>query len=500
MLPSAGNERTTRAGFVRRASGGALGVVLFGGAGFDGVRQLAPEEAGGATPRSPNDVRRFFSRPDLRPARLTVLQGAANSDRYLFLAPSSGAGQRGVLILDGRGEVVWFRPTTPNTAMNFRTAVYKGEPVLTWWEGKAERGLGRGVHVIVDSTYREIARLPAGAGRQSDLHEFMLTPRGTAIITSYEVRPANLSSVGGPSNGKVIGGIVQEIAIPSARVLFAWRSLDHVAIEESQLSYNGHAYDYFHINSVDVDADGHLLVSARNTWAVYKVHSETGKVLWRLGGKRSDFQMGPGTTFAWQHDARHHDEGRLISIFDNSAAPPVGPQSRALLIELDRRGRRAKLVRQYVHPRRLLSPFMGNAQRLPNGNVVVGWGGVPYITEFRRDGAVHFDSRLPAGGQNYRAFRFPWHGRPRDVPRLVAHTASGRRSLYASWNGATDVAAWRLEAGARRDDLRPALTKPRKGFETSLPLPRSGAFVAAVALDARGNVLGRSKTIRMRTA
>ena len=492
-----GDERTTRAGFVRSASGGVFGLGLFGGIGLDAVRLLASEEADGATLRSPNDVLRFYSHPDLRPPRLTVLKAARKSDRYLFLAPSSGPGQRGVLILDDRGEVVWFRPTTPATAMNFRTALFKGQPVLTWWEGKAELGLGRGVHVIVDSTYREIARMPAGAGRQSDLHEFMITPRGTAIITSYEVRPADLTSVGGPRNGKVIGGIVQEISIPSARVLFAWRSLDHVAIEEAYVPYNGHAYDYFHINSVDVDADGHLIISARNTWGVYKVHSETGKVLWRLGGKRSDFQMGPGTAFAWQHDARHHDEGRLISIFDNSAAPPVGPQSRALLIELDRRGRRARLVRQYAHPRRLLAPFMGNAQVLPNGNVVVGWGGLPYITEFRRGGGVHFDARLPAGGQNYRAFRLPWVGRPRKPPRLVAHAVSGRRLLHASWNGATEVAAWRLETGSRRDELETALTKPKKGFETSLPVPRGSAFAAAVALGLHGNVLGRSKTIRL---
>jgi arylsulfotransferase ASST len=295
----------------------------------------------------------------------------------------------------------------------------------------------------------------------------------------------------------VIGGIVQEIAIPSARVLFAWRSLDHVAIEESRLSFNGHAYDYFHINSVDVDADGHLLVSARNTWAVYKVHSETGKVLWRLGGKRSDFQMGPGTAFAWQHDARHHDEGRLISIFDNSAAPPVAPQSRVLVIELDRRGRRARLARHYTHPRRLLSPFMGNAQLLPNGNVVVGWGGLPYVTEFRRDGRVHFDARLPVGGQNYRAFRLPWHANPHQPPRLVAHTVSGRRRLYVSWNGATEVASWRLEAGPAPDDLQVVLTRPKRSFESSLPAPPRGRVAAAVALDSRGEVLGRSNTIRL---
>src|SRR5215210_3786374 len=255
---------------------------------------LAAAGAPQADARSPNDVRRFYSRPDLRPPRLTIVH-PGRSDRHLFIAPSNGPGQHGPLI-----------------AMNFRTATYKGERVLTWWEGRADRGLGRGAHVIMDSSYRAIARLPAGNGRQSDLHEFALTPRGTAIVTSYEVKPANLSRVGGPSRGKVIGALVQELAIPSARVLFEWRSLDHVPIEESHAAYSGHAYDYFHINSVDVDADGNLLVSARNTWAVYKVHRRTGKMIWRLGGKKSDYRMGPGTRFAWQHDARHHDEGRQI--------------------------------------------------------------------------------------------------------------------------------------------------------------------------------------------
>jgi hypothetical protein len=207
--------------------------------------------------------------------------------------------------------------------------------------------------------------------------------------------------------------------------------------------------------------------------------------------------MGPGTSFAWQHDARHHAEGRLLSIFDNGAAPPVEPQSRVLVIELDRRARRARLVRQYTHPRKLLVPFMGNAQLLPNGNVVVGWGGLPNVTEFRRDGAVHFDARLPAGGQNYRAFRLPWVGHPRDAPRLVSHRASGRRRLYASWNGATEVAAWRLDTGPSANDLQAALTRPKRGFETALPVPEGRGFVAAVALGPKGRVLGRSKPLRL---
>jgi Arylsulfotransferase (ASST) len=494
VLPLVADERTTRAGFLRRASCGALAVSLAGGVGLDGVCMLGAGDADAAAPRSPNDVRHFHSRPDLRPARLTILRAAGTSDDYLFLAPSSGPGQRGALILDGKGDVVWFRPTTPLTTMNFRTALYKGKPVLTWWEGRAERGLGRGAHVVMDSSYRVIARLPA-RGRRFDLHEFVLTQRGTALVTSHEITLANLSSVGGPSRAKVIGSVVQELAIPSGRVLFEWRSLDHVAIEESYATYTGHAYDYFHVNSVDVDADGNLLVSARNTWTVYKVHRKTGKVLWRLGGKRSAFRMGPGTAFAWQHDARHHEEGRLISIFDNSAEPPVAPKSRVLVIALDRRARYAKLVREYAHPRRLLAPFMGNAQLLRNENVVVGWGGLPYITEFGRDGGVRFDARLPAGGMNYRAFRLPWVGRPHEPPRLVSHKTSGRRRLHVSWNGATELVAWRLETGPSADELEAVLTRPKKGFETSLPVPPGGGFAAAVALDAHGRVLGRSKTL-----
>jgi hypothetical protein len=98
---------------------------------------------------------------------------------------------------------------------------------------------------------------------------------------------------------------------------------------------------------------------------------------------------------------------------------------------------------------------------------------------------------------NYRAFRFPWLGRPWEAPRLVLHAASGRRALYASWNGATEVDRWRLEAGPRRDDLEPALTRAKQGFETSLPVPAGAGFGVAVALDAKGRVLGRSNALRL---
>jgi hypothetical protein len=481
---------SSRADFIRNAVSAGAGLFALGSA--DTLLRVGDALAAIGGP-----VRHYRSRPDLRPPIVTVLRSGRTADGYLFIAPSSGPGQRGVMILDNRGDVVWFHPTTPNTAMNFRTAVYKGEPALTWWEGKAERGLGRGEHVMLDASYREVARLPAGGGRQSDLHEFRLTPEGTALVTSYEVRTADLTPFGGTRSGKVIGGIVQELEVPSARVLHEWKSLDHVALDETHATIVN-SLDYFHVNSIDLDGDGNLLVSARNTWAVYKIGRRSGEVLWRLGGKRSDFAMGKGTVFAWQHDARHHDGGRLISIFDDGAAPAVAPQSRALVIALDRERRRARLVGKYTHhPGRILSRFMGNAQVLDNGNVLVGWGSEPYITEFGPAGDIRFDARLPNGGQNYRAFRFPWVGRPSEPPKLVRRVVRSDGHLYASWNGATEVAAWQLRTGRTPDDLQPALTKPRVGFETALLPPAGALYAAVVALDRDGRPLRSSKAVRV---
>ncbi|HEY7398351.1 MAG TPA: arylsulfotransferase family protein [Gaiellaceae bacterium] len=486
--------RFTRRELLRRSAGVGGGLLAFGGAG-----RLLADAAFAASSRTipKGSIHHFLTRPDLRPPVVTVLHADRAPDGYLFLAPSSGPGQRGVLILDGRGEVVFFHSTMPKTAMNFRAARYRGKPVLTWWEGKTASGLGRGTHVIMDSSYREVARIPAGDGRQSDLHEFVITPHSTALVTSYEVRNADLGSVGGPASGKVIGGIVQELALPSGRVLFEWRSLDHVAVEETHAAFQGHPLDYFHVNSIDLTDDGNLLVSARNTWGVYKVSRRSGEVIWRLGGKRSDFAMGRGTVFAWQHDARHHGND-LVTVFDDGAAPQVQPQSRALVIKLDGKDKRATLVRKYTHhPNRLVTQFMGNAQLLPNGNVVVGWGNEPYVTEFDQSGEIVFDAKLPHGGQNYRAFRFDWTGHPPIDPVLVAPGGRHGRAVFVSWNGSTEVVAWRFRAGKAASALRTFGVRPKRSFETSIDVPPGFAFADAVALDRDGHEIGRSRAIRV---
>jgi Arylsulfotransferase (ASST) len=401
------------------------------------------------------------SRPDLDPPAVTILRRTGTvADGHLFLAPSSGPGQHGVLILDDSGQPVWFRPTGL-PAMNFRAQSLHGEPVLTWWQATPGGGLGRGEHVVADSSYREIARFPAGNGRRSDLHELLLTDQGTALVTSFEIRHRG-------ARGLTMGGVVQELEVPSARVLFEWRSLDHVSVDESY-SPVGYPWDYFHVNSVDVDVDGHLLVSARNTWAVYKVHRRTGAVLWRLGGKRSDFALDGRARFAWQHDARGHEGGRVLSIFDNGEK-----RSRGTVLALDAKRMRASLLHEYVHHPELHAHKLGSVQLLGNGDVLVGWGTDSHFTEFSAGGAVRLDAALPRGGESYRTLRFPWKGHPHRGPAVAVRGSTA----YASWNGATEVTAWRIEPGG------PIV--PRTGFETALPL-RAGHVVA---LDARGRALG----------
>lgn len=436
------------------------------------------------TPRRPqvggSNLQHFVSRPDLKPPLLTADRSTAQqAPGLVFLAPSSGPGQRGAMIAGAGGDLVWFHEAGGVSIMDFKVQRYRGQPVLTWWEGRSPRGIPHGEWVVLDTAYREIARFGPARGRNGDLHELVISPEGTALVTATEIVPWR--------SGTIVGGVVQELELPGGRLIREWRSLDHVPVEETAIrAAPGPRFDYFHVNSIDVGPDGNLVVSARNTCAAYNVERESGRVLWRLGGRKSDFEFGPGVRFYWQHDVRRHGR-RTFSIFDNGAAPAKEPASRALLLDLDERRKRVTLARADVHrPERILAHYMGNAQLLRNGHVFVGWGGSPFVTEFTPDGSIVFDARLPPGGESYRAFRSPWSGRPGDVPALAASAGL----LHASWNGATDVTAWRLV-----EDDRETQTVARAGFETQLRPSASTRRAAVVALDARGAALGRSQTI-----
>ena len=478
-----------------------------------------------SAPPVPKEYQSFHSRPELRPPDVTVSSTARTaSGGDLFLAPYSGVGQYGPMILNEHGELVWFKSLSPagTRAANLRVQEYEGKPALTWWQDPLDAdGSKTAGEVIANSAYQTIAIVRAGNGYQPDLHEFQITPQGTALITVYDAIDCNLSSVGGARDGAVADTLLQEIDLKTGLVMYEWHSLDHVPLASSYASAapasKAEPYDYFHINSIDVEQDGDLLVDSRNTWAAYDVDPQTGQVRWELGGRHSSFKLGPGATPAWQHDAIQQPDG-AITFFDNGATPVVHPQSRGIELALDTANMTATLVRSYEHENPLVAGSQGNVQALANGDWIVGWGQAGYLSEENPAGQVLFNAHLPPEWESYRTFAYPWSGQPAEPPALAvaeepasaagtAGTAGGKAGakaattgsvVYASWNGATEVASWRVLAGSSPGSLAPVATAPKSGFETAIATPASmtGDYVAVQALAGSGAVLGTSRTIK----
>jgi hypothetical protein len=457
-------------------------------------------------------VHAFRSRPDLSPPAIEVTkQASGTAPGYIFVAPKEGEGQDGPMILDDRGQPVWFRPLQRRSerAMDFKVQRFRGESVLTWWEGVRKGGYGLGEYVIADRSYRELRRVHAGNGYTGDHHEFLITPNDTALITIFNPVQADLSSVGGPRDGVVLEGIVQEIDIETGEVLFEWHSLDHVGLAESYRKppeasrwpfgflFPKKVFDYFHINSIDVDHDSNLLICARWTFTVYKVDRKSGEIIWKLGGKKSDFEMGPGTRTRYQHDARRQPDG-TITIFDNGGRYK-DEQSYGLVLKLDEDRMSATLERSYAHPDKWRAASQGNMQLLPNGNVFMGWGSESVFSELSSGGELIFDASFPPRVESYRAFCYPWSGHPSERPAAVAErTSKDEVKVYASWNGATDVAAWQALAGPDPERLRPVGSAvPREGFETVITVHAAEPYVAMQAKHRSGEVLGASEPVKL---
>ena len=453
---------------------------------------------------APADYQSFHTLPAVRAPVLSVSvpdRDPAAGDVLTTNGP--GPGQYGPLIYTPQGQLVWFdKLSGGETAENLSEQTYEGQRDLTWWKGRVlSLGFGQGEDIVMNASYQTVARVAGGNGLQADLHDFQLAPRDVAYITAFNPIRCDLEAVKGGTDGAIIDTAIQEIDIKTGLVRWEWHSLDHIGAEESETEpgTSSTPWDWFHLNSIDPEPNGDILISARSTWAAYQLEGGTGRVLWRLGGLKSSFKMGRGTETAWQHDARLLHDGE-ITLFDDGSNPPIHRQSRALRIALDFKTHRASLAASYTHADPpLLAASQGNAQTLADGSTLVGYGGVPEISEFASGGSLLFDANLPFDMSFYRAFRFPWSARPASPPATLAalNSTSEETVVHASWNGATDVSAWRVLAGARSGSLSLRATIPASGFESSTTLPAKYARVAVQALDAAHHVLGVSNTTQV---
>jgi hypothetical protein len=451
---------------------------------------------------APADYESFDTLPGAQVPILSVTSADRDSGAGdIFTTNGPGPGQYGPLIYTPRGRLVWFeRLPQGHAAENLSVQHYEGRPALTFWRGKVlSLGYGQGEDVVLSSAYQTIAKVPGGNGLEADLHDFQIAAGDVSYTTAFNPIRCDLSSAQGARDGVILDTAIQEIDMKTGLVRWEWHSLDHVAASESETTTptKPTPWDWFHVNSIDLEPGGNIFVSARSTWAGYQIERGSGNILWRLGGLKSSFKMDPGVEMAWQHDGRILPDG-LVTFFDDGSNPPIHSQSRGLRIALDFRAHTARLVSSYTHSDPpLLAPSQGNMQTLPDGNAVVGYGGVPAITEFAADGSLLFDAHLPYDMSFYRAFRFPWSGRPASPPAALANLndTSEATIVHMSWNGATDVASWRILAGKSPNSLQTQTEIPASDFESSTTLPKKYAYAAAQALDSAGRVLGASKPV-----
>jgi EmrB/QacA subfamily drug resistance transporter len=414
-------------------------------------------------------------------------------------------GQSGPLILDNSLQPVWFRPVpVQQVAGNLSLQIYNGEPVLAWWQGVITNtgATEQGEDVIVDQHYRTVATLKATDGWVLTLHEIVI--RGhDAWVTANKNIPMNLSRYGGTYNGALIDSAVQEYDLTTGKLVRSWDALDHIPLSDSRASLptNGFPWDAYHVNAIDLPGDGSFIVSMRNTWAAYKVDMNTGKIQWTLGGPHSSFKIGSGADFEWQHDVVVYRGSSLITLFDDhccqisSGGTYVSPTaaSRGLVLKLDPKAHTATFAGQYSHGPNFDSEYMGSLEPLTNDNEFVGWGSAPFLTEYNASGEILLDARLPGSDITYRAEVEPWVGLPLSPPAAAARQNAGKTTVYASWNGATQVASWKVLAGAGSGGQSTVATAWRSGFETAIPVGQAYKRLEVQALDAHGRVIGTSR-------
>ncbi len=466
---------------------------LVAGTGALGGVALAACGSSSAPPSAAiTGVAHYRSRPDLTPSLFSITGPAGLPARgFLFVNPT------GPVMIDDDGEAVWVREV-PIASTNLRVQQYQGKPVLTWWQGKiAPYGVGiTGEYLMLDTSYREVLRVKAQQGLQADLHEFIINDAGIAYFTAYRTFSTDLRSIGGPRRGPALDATIQGVDLATGQLVFDWHSAEHIELAESYSRYGPSVpFDPVHVNSIDPTTDGKLIVSARNTWTIYKIDLATGDIIWHLGGKKNDFEHGPDLHFAWQHDARGHPNN-VITVFDDEGDPPEAKQSRGLVLEVDETAMTAKVLKAYTHPSKpLLAASQGSVQILPNGDVLVGWGAEPYFTEYRADGTMVMDGRFEYH-QSYRTLRFPWTGTPTETPAIAAQRQPGGHSaVYASWNGSTETASWDVFGGPTPKELSLMGSAPKTGFETTIRVEGEPAYVSARAVDSEGRVLATSAVI-----
>lgn len=489
--------------------------------GWYGLHPEQHYESFGASPPRP-----YLLQQDERCSSITTNKDDDGQD-LVFVGPRGLAVTTpGPIVYDTRGHLVWM-DTRWGEAMDFKVQRYNGESYLTFWHGTDNGTFGEGQYYMLNASYdvvRTVKPAPTADGTQllGDLHDFVITEAGTALMTIYQTRPRDMTAKYGIESGWIFDSLFQEVDIATGQLVFQWRASDHFAVQDTfaplKRGFGKHAakaFDFFHINSVakmpNKDGRGDYIVSSRYMCAVICVSGTTGDVLWQLGGRNNSFEDlsdGQATNLHWQHHAVWHEDTQELSVFDNGAYDKLetAEYSRGMRIRLglDSTPPTVELVQAYVAPQKLLAQSQGSVQVLSETDtVLVGWGHIPAYTEFdSKTGSPLCDVHLcPLGFaalgwcKNYRTAKHHWVGKPSTLPSIAMRPAE--HAVYVSWNGATEVRSWQLQTrvNSKSEFVNHGPAVAKNDFEARLDVPSSAKTVRIAALDRHGKVLAYSEAV-----
>ncbi len=362
----------------------------------------------------------------------------------IFIDNRGGGGDPFNVIFDNNGNPIWYSKY-PDERRDMK-AQHNGTLTML--------ARDNGNHFNVFNThYQPIGSYWAVNGYGVDEHELQVLADGTYLFVALAGQTVDMSRyvVGGNTAAWVTEQVIQEFT-PAGELIFQWRAWDHLDVRDQQQFINilGNNFDFPHMNAIDIDTDGNILLSSRNTSEVTKINRDTGEIIWRFGGLHNQF------TFVNDplNGARNQHAFRVVAtndytLFDNGNLHSPS-MSRAVEYRLDPTNMTATLVWQYPNPpsSSIYSFYMGNAQRLPNGNTLIDWavGNLPKLTEVRPDGSKAFEMNWADGWEAYRTWRCPWQGSATQ-PYLLVESYPDNITLIFNQFGDTNVAFYKIYGG-----------------------------------------------------
>ena len=323
---------------------------------------------------------------------------------------------------------------------------------------------------IMDSTFFIKDTIRCVNGIFTDTHDMIILPNGHYLLMGFEFRVMNLSSYNwfngngspGSPNATVKCGVIQ-VLDANKNLVFMWKCADYFQFSDvdERWLFNPNNVDWTHFNSAELDSDGNILISVRHFNEVTKVNRQTGAIMWRMGGKRNQFTFinDPHSGFFGQHDARRISGGN-ITVFDNAYIQQSMYGARAVEYAVNEQALTSQLVWSSEYSPNSSSRFLGNAQRLANSNIVIGWGGLlnanVTFTCIKPGGGKVMEISFPDTQYTYRAFNFPLLPFRLNRPVVSCYASSGNFYLDAGEGHASYL--WSTGSTARTIQISAADT------------------------------------------